>query len=297
MSSALAYRALIAFFTGMVLVIGLIGYVVQDPVIQDELLQEVVRLVPPLEPIVSQALDGLAASAAALSILGAIGLAWGASGFYDALDRSFARIFRTAPVRTMISRLVRGFISVGLLVVVVAAGSVLAFIQGRLTDALPGGPEGDWGRALSSVVFLLLAMSLEVVAVAFLFRVVPNTRVPLAALGPPAVLVGIALMLLTQLFVLIAPLLVGAVSVFGVFAAVFAALAWLSFVFQGLLLGAVWTRLRMDLSLDGNSQTAVDVGESASVPPSVSTGRQSLEPEAEAGERSPAGNVNPASPQ
>jgi uncharacterized BrkB/YihY/UPF0761 family membrane protein len=51
---------------------------------------------------------------------------------------------------------------------------------------------------------------------------------------------------LTELLVYIAPLLAGALSVFGGVAAVFVALAWLHLAFQVLLIGASWTRLRLD---------------------------------------------------
>jgi uncharacterized BrkB/YihY/UPF0761 family membrane protein len=51
---------------------------------------------------------------------------------------------------------------------------------------------------------------------------------------------------LTELLVYIAPLLTGALSVFGGVAAVFAALAWLHLAFQVLLIGASWTRVRLD---------------------------------------------------
>jgi uncharacterized BrkB/YihY/UPF0761 family membrane protein len=51
---------------------------------------------------------------------------------------------------------------------------------------------------------------------------------------------------LTELLVYIAPLLTGAMSVFGGVAAVFAALAWLHLAFLVLLVGASWTSLRLD---------------------------------------------------
>src|SRR5207244_13420029 len=77
-------------------------------------------------------------------------------------------------------------------------------------------------------------------------RVVPSTHVPWRLLGAPALVAGVALAALTELFVFLAPRLVGVLSVFGGFAAVFASLIWLSWAFQVLLLGATWVRARMD---------------------------------------------------
>ena len=92
---------------------------------------------------------------------------------------------------------------------------------------------------------VLSAVAVTVV-IGVIYRVVPNVRVPVAALLPPAVIVGLAISVLTQLFVFIAPRLVGSLAVFGSFAAMFAALAWLSLIFQALLMGAAWTRERMN---------------------------------------------------
>jgi len=64
------------------------------------------------------------------------------------------------------------------------------------------------------------------------YRVVPNTRVPVSVLWLPALVAGLVLTALTELLVYIAPLLAGALSVFGGVAAVFVALAWLHLAFQ-----------------------------------------------------------------
>jgi uncharacterized BrkB/YihY/UPF0761 family membrane protein len=57
--------------------------------------------------------------------------------------------------------------------------------------------------------------------------------------------VGITLAAFTDLFVYIAPRLIGSLALYGAIAASFAALVWLSVGFQALLLGAAWTRERM----------------------------------------------------
>jgi uncharacterized BrkB/YihY/UPF0761 family membrane protein len=58
------------------------------------------------------------------------------------------------------------------------------------------------------------------------------------------VVTGIAIVVLSQIFLFVAPRIVGAAAVAGSLAAAFIALAWLSFTFQLLLLGAAWARVR-----------------------------------------------------
>jgi uncharacterized BrkB/YihY/UPF0761 family membrane protein len=60
------------------------------------------------------------------------------------------------------------------------------------------------------------------------------------------VVTGLAIALLTDLFTIVAPRLVGGLQAFGVLAALFGALIWLNYGFQLLLLGAAWTALRRD---------------------------------------------------
>ena len=104
----------------------------------------------------------------------------------------------------------------------------------------------DANRTISEVALPLVTAVVVVTAVAVLYRIVPNTKVPISALRLPALVAGLILTCLAELLVFIAPLLTGALSVFGGVAVVFASLAWLHLAFQVLLLGAAWTRLRLD---------------------------------------------------
>jgi hypothetical protein len=76
----------------------------------------------------------------------------------------------------------------------------------------------------------------------------------LAFRDPPAIVAGIAIVVLSQVFVALVPRLVG-VAPGGVARVSVHRLAWLSFTFQALLYGAAWVRFR-DESADGPGQTA-----------------------------------------
>ena len=73
-----------------------------------------------------------------------------------------------------------------------------------------------------------------------------RTLPAISSIWLPAVFVGIIIVLLSQLFLRLAPLLVGAAALAGSLATAFIALAWLSFTFQALLYGASWVRVRED---------------------------------------------------
>ena len=245
LAAGLAYSALSAALTGLLFVVGIVGFVVHDPVARESLIQSITAQVPPLEPIVRDGLLKVADNAGALSLLGVAGLGWSASQFYGAIDGAFARIFRRAPERGPLVRIFRGLVSLLIVTVAIAAAIVTASVHAILAQDLPAGPAGDAARVAFAIGFPLLAIAMVIGAVALLYRLVPNTHVPWRSLRAPAILAGLVIAIIAELFVFIAPRLVGALQVFGGAVAVFAALAWLSWSFQALLVGAAWTRIRM----------------------------------------------------
>jgi uncharacterized BrkB/YihY/UPF0761 family membrane protein len=87
-------------------------------------------------------------------------------------------------------------------------------------------------------------MALSVVLVAFVYRTLPPKPPRWRSLAIPAVVVGIAIVVLSQVFMFLVPRLVGVAALAGSLASAFIALAWLSFTFQALLYGAAWVRVR-----------------------------------------------------
>ena len=91
-------------------------------------------------------------------------------------------------------------------------------------------------------------------------------RAALAVALLPAVVVGLAIVVLSQVFTLLVPRLVGVAALAGSLASAFIALAWLSFTFQALLYGAAWVRVRdetrpaRDVSGPGRSRTGGRTG-------------------------------------
>ena len=82
------------------------------------------------------------------------------------------------------------------------------------------------------------------IVVIMAYRKLPPRPPRWRALVIPAVVVGVVLVLLGQAFALLVPWLVGVANLAGSLASGFVALAWLSFSFQALLLGAAWVRVR-----------------------------------------------------
>jgi membrane protein len=259
LAGGLAYAALFAIIPALVLVIGLAGFVLRDPLREAQLVDSIGSALPPLQPLAADVVDGVGQGASVTSVVGLVGLVWGASRFYGALDDAFARIFRDAPVRGLVARIVRGLISVALLIGVLLAAIALTGLASALVDQrILGDAFGQGARDALQVGAPAVAAIAFVAGAAFAYRVVPDRRVAWRAIAVPAVLVGFVLAVFTQLFTLLAPRLVGAAAVLGSIAAVFALLAWLSTSFQVLLIGAAWVRIRAERSAHPPAETASD---------------------------------------
>ena len=245
LANGLAFSTLFATFPIALLILGVAGLFATDPDAQQRIADALKELFPPLSELVDSALAAVSAGAAAASILGLIGVLWTVSQFYATLDVAFARIFDDRPGRDMVGRTLRGvLLVVGIIAVVVAlfiVGALSALFRTILPDELATLEFA--GDIIASWPFLLV---LGIVTVGGLYRLVPAGTPKWQAIWLPAVLVGVAVVVLSQVFLRLVPLLVGAAAVAGSLASAFIALAWLSFSFQALLYGAAWVRVRDD---------------------------------------------------
>ncbi len=90
-----------------------------------------------------------------------------------------------------------------------------------------------------------------------IYKLVPTAPPSFRAAVLPAVVAGVGIGLLTNLFGILAPWLIGGLSAFGVVATAFAVLIWLNFSFQMLLYGAAWARLRRDIEKEEASVVSI----------------------------------------
>ena len=245
LAAGLAFHALFAILPALLFLTGIAGWLVSDPERRAQLIRDLVDRVPPLSGPLSDALEQLAAGAGAFSLLGLLGLAWGASNFYGSLDEAMRRLFPGGSPRSLIEQRLRGLATVvGLILVVVAAvllGGVWQIVEGIFAGV---GDVAFWRLITPALTFLLF-----IIAVLVTYLVVPTAPPGWRSALPAAAVAGAAIAVLTNIFTLIAPSLVGALRTFGVGVigiALFGALIWLNYAFTCLIFGAAWARVRRD---------------------------------------------------
>ena len=243
LANGLAFTALFAIVPVALVTLGVAGVLVVDPTVQRQLAIAIGVLFPPVRELVDDALRSMSEGAGVTSIIGFVGLLWTVSQFYVTLDIAFSRIFTDTPERDLVRRTARGFMwvagLVGIVVALIVGGSLAAAAEALLpttSTALT-----TFGRIMSSPP-VVISIGVGVVLIAY--RVVPPRAPSWRAAWFPAVVVGTGVIILSQLFLFLAPRIVSAAAVAGSLATAFIALAWLSFTFQLLLLGAAWVRVR-----------------------------------------------------
>lgn len=242
-AGALAFNAMFAILPGLMLLSGILGFVISDEATREQLLQDLIAKVPPLAPVFENSLAGVVQQRGSLTVIGFLGLLWGASNFYNAIDDVMRRMFTGSKPRDIVEKRLRGILTVFILIVLFA-GTVL--MSGTWTTFVT--TVGDMPGATllltigGPVVFTLLCT----LSVWLTFRLVPTAPPTWHEAWLPVVAAGTAIGLLTSLFTVLAPLLVGGLAAFGVLAAVFSAFVWLNLSFQLLLWGAAWARFRRD---------------------------------------------------
>ncbi len=244
-AGGLAYAALFALLPGLLLLLSVFGLVVKDEAVAEQLVAAITNAFPPLAGFAQTALTQVSAGAIPGGIIALVGLVWGSSRFYSALDYALARIFRQEKTRNEIVRTIRGLtltlLLVGFPILIVFAGAAVQ----ALLDLLPD-PES--GGAIANVLVRLAtplgSIALFVIATVMVYRFVPAQRVPAQAWRRPAIIVGLLLAGFTQLFAILAPLMLRTAALYGAIVTVFALLVWLSIGFNMLLFGAAWTHVR-----------------------------------------------------
>lgn len=243
LAGGLAYAALFAIVPGLLLLAGVAGLLFADPVERAKAVAVVVGVLPPLRELIEAVLAEAARAAAPVSIVGALILIWGTSRFVVAFQDAIARVMGGDRRRGLI---LTNLAALGAVVLMIGAIVLSTFVSGVLAF-LNAGVDSGVLRVVGDAVSLALGLLPVVAAVGatmLVYRIVPIPSPPWRAVLVPGLAAGLALAILAQLFVFVAPKLIGAAAFIGTLATAFAALAWLSLSFQALLFGAAWVRDR-----------------------------------------------------
>ena len=245
LAGGLAYAALFAIVPAVLLLAGVVGLLVADPIERAELVETLAGVLPPMRELIEVVLAEAARDAAPVSILGAIALIWGTSRFVVAFEDAIARVMGGDSRRGLLAR---NLGALGAVVLMIGAMVASTFLSGVLAFLEAGEAAGVFGfvGAAVSIALGLVPVAATIGATVLVYRIVPVPAPPWRAVLLPGVVTGVALTVVARAFAFVAPRLIGSAALLGTLATAFAALAWLALSFQALLFGAAWVRDRRE---------------------------------------------------
>ena len=260
LAGALAYFAFFTLVPSLLLFASLLGVLVQNSDLRDQLIDGLVNQLDPIRDVATVVIDGLANSSRTGTIIGVLGLLWGASGFYGALQGAMQRMFPGPGGRDFFTTRLRGILTVVVVLLTLLIAVIIIFALPFLTEwfdrrcselasleivLVDGACQIDFGQ-VSGAIAVVGAMAVAFMAVLMIYVVVPTDGPSLRQAFVPAVIVGLVIGGFTALFGWIAPLLVRHWLTLGIVGSIFISLIWLNLVFQALIYGAAFARLRRD---------------------------------------------------
>ena len=243
LAAGIAYNTLFALIPMVLFASAILGFLVTDPAIQADVADALTEWAPPLSGVIDEVLAGLSTASTTLTIIGLVGMAWGTTRLFASLEMGFDAMYAGVPRRGIVVHWLRRVASV-----LIVAEIVVAVVLGTsVVSLLPELSLPDTGASgpISAVIQLILPSVLTALALAVVYQVVPPVRANWSAVLRPAVSIGIALVLMTRIFAVVAPRVLGANFITGTLGAIFVGLAWLGLTYTVILIGAAWVRERM----------------------------------------------------
>jgi membrane protein len=240
-AGGLAFFAFFSVVPSLLLFTSVLGLLIEDLDVRRGLVDTLVEQLDPLREVARAVVDGLADSARTGTLVGLLGLLWGASGFYGALQGAMQRVFPGPSTRDFARTRIMGVLTVGIILASMISAVAATIVMPLVTTwfAIDLGP-------VSLLLAPVLACGVATLVALLVYVAVPPDGPSLRQAVLPAVIAGVAIGLLTWLFGALAPYLVRSFLALGVVGSVFIALAWLNLVFQILVYGAAFARVRRD---------------------------------------------------
>jgi membrane protein len=236
LAAGVAYNAVFALIPIGLLATGFAGLLLNDPASRADMIRTIAAFLPPLAGVLDEIVAGLSRASPSVSIIGLVLAGWGTSRLYAALESAIAQLDVGAPRRSLVRRTARRLGSIVVVAVIVIAALIAAPVLAIAVEISGSSP----ARPLLDVLMATLPPGVTAVALATVFRLVPPLPPRWRAIWLPAVGCSIALLVLTRVFVFIAPRVFGANLVYGTLGAILIGLTWLDLAFSVVLLGAAW---------------------------------------------------------
>jgi membrane protein len=256
LGAALAYYAMFSMFPLLLLLVAMLGYVLRywdDAIdVREQILSAVAQnFSSQMSDTLREVLKGVEQRAGGATIIGLITLLIGASGAFQQLDLSFNKIWNvperpksTSIVASALITVRQKLFSFGMVLAVgflLLVSLALTGISQALLDSFESLPVV--GGAVGYIGSLVVALLLNTLVFALLFKYLPDTKVLWGDVALGALVTAVVWEIGKRLLALYIGRLGSGYSAYGTVGAVLVLMAWIYFSSQILFLGAEFTEV------------------------------------------------------
>jgi membrane protein len=186
MAAAISYYVLFSLFPLLIFVVGVLGLFLQNSALQEDVIDAVLENIPLSEDQgrndVTDAVRGVAGvGSGALGVFGLIGMAWSGSNMFGIIRRSINTAYDLEYQRPLVQQKLLDLAMVAgmgaFFLVSIGATGFLRLVRQRSEDIPHLGDAAEQAGFIWDVTSFLIPLALSFLAFAFLYWVVPATKV------------------------------------------------------------------------------------------------------------------------
>ena len=230
MAAAVGYYGIVALFPLIIFTITLLSFVLSPEAVSREVEAALAVYLPSAEMLVGDNIDAVLGARGAIGVISLVALLWSSSSVFSALTRFMDRAwgvakpdaFHLVRFRSMVMVL-----SVSGLLLLSLVSSALVHLADDLANVEQWGRLGDVVRSGEIVLLWLFSLGGVILAVLMLYRWLPSDRTPWGYVIPAAIVAGVLLEIIKNLFLLYLTRFANLGAVYGPLATVMVLLLWI----------------------------------------------------------------------
>jgi membrane protein len=195
-AAAVSYFSMLALFPSLLVLLAIGNRLVGPRTVEKYIIGQVLAFLPGAQTFVSKNLESIFTISSGIILSCLFVMLWATSWMFTVIEKALNRVWGTYPRSFLRGRAVN--IAVITLVWALLAGSALftAFVTGvrAAADKIPL-RLGPWLGGLSGLawqtIFVLASVAVTIILFTVLYKLLPNTHVPLTEALPGAVLAGV----------------------------------------------------------------------------------------------------------
>jgi YihY family inner membrane protein len=195
-AAAVSYFSMLTLFPTLLVLLALGNYIFGPQTVEKYILGQVLAFLPGAQVFVRKNLESLTEISTGVIISCSFVILWASSWMLMVIEKALNRVWGTYPRSFLRGRVVNLAVMTGVFLLLGASAVFTAFVSGvRAAAAKIPLRLGPWIAVLSDYawqsVFIIASLAVTIILFTVIYKILPNTNVPLVEALPGAVVAGV----------------------------------------------------------------------------------------------------------